>query len=137
MLLLDTNFLIDLHAELRRADGRDGPAKRFMRSHRRHAMVITPVTASEYAAGIRHEREARRFLRRFRLVVFGRDLALTASRVDREQSASGLRLGENDTWQAAVALHFDLTIVTDDTDFAKVPGLKQVSYRDESPPRPA
>ena len=128
MLLLDTNFLIDLHAELRRKDGSDGPAKRFMRSNRTLSMVITPVTANEYAVGIRNEREARRFLRRFRLVPFGRDIAFLASRVDREQIAKGLRLGENDTWQAAAALRFNLTLVTDDSDFEKVPQLKRRNY---------
>ena len=93
-----------------------------------HAMVITPVTANEYAAGISNEREARRFLRRFRMVAMGRDIALYASRIDREQSAKGLRLGENDTWQAAVALRFDLTLVTADTDFDKVPQVKRANY---------
>lgn len=128
MLLLDTNFLIDLHDELRRRDDTDGPAKRFMRANRTQPMVITPITASEYAAGIRNEREARRFLQRFRLVALGRDVALFASRLDREQSGKGLRLGENDTWQAAVALRFDLTLVTSDTDFDKIPALKRKSY---------
>ncbi|MBL9208245.1 MAG: type II toxin-antitoxin system VapC family toxin [Opitutaceae bacterium] len=128
MLLLDTNFLIDLHDELRRKDGSDGPAKRFMKANRTQPMVITPVTASEYAAGIRSEREARRFLRRFRMVAFGRDIALFASRLDREQTSKGLRLGENDTWQAAVALHFDLTLVTNDTDFEKVDAVKRRTY---------
>ncbi len=128
MLLLDTNFLIDLHAELRRPDGAEGPAKRFMRANRTRPMAITPITANEYAAGIRNEREARRFLRRFRMVAIGRDVALLASRIDREQSAKGMRLGENDTWQAAVALRFGLTLVTDDTDFEMVPQMKRRNY---------
>ena len=46
-------------------------------------------------------------------------MAITASRIDREQSAKGLRLGENDTWQAAVALHFDLTLVSDNSEHAR------------------
>lgn len=129
MLLLDSNFLIDLHDELRRRDGADGPAMSFMRSNRSLPMVITPVTANEYAAGIRNEREARRFLRRFRMVALGRDIAFLASRIDREQSVKGLRLGENDTWQAAVALRFDLAIVTDDADFEKAPQVKRRNYR--------
>lgn len=128
MLLLDTNFIIDLHAELRRPDGADGPAKRFMRANKALPMAITPVTANEYAAGIRHEREARRFLRRFRMIAMGRDIALVAARLDREQAAKGMRLGENDTWQAAVALRFGLTLVTDDTDFARVPQVKSRNY---------
>jgi len=56
MFLLDTNFLIDLHAELRRKDSAESPAKRFMRANKTHPMAITPVTANEYAAGIRNER---------------------------------------------------------------------------------
>jgi predicted nucleic acid-binding protein len=62
------------------------------------------------------------------MIALGRDVALVASRIDREQSAKGRRLGENDTWQAAVALRFDLTIVTDDTDFEQIPHLKRLSY---------
>lgn len=129
MLLLDTNFLIDLHSELRHKGTVDGPVKRFMKANRTQQMAITPITANEYAAGIRNEREARRFLRRFRMIAVGRDIALCASRLDREQSAKGLRLGENDTWQAAVALHFDLTLITDDSDFDKVPSLKRQNYQ--------
>jgi predicted nucleic acid-binding protein len=128
MFLLDTNFLIDLHAELRGKDSAEGPAKRFMRANKTHPMAITPVTANEYAAGILNEREARRFLRRFRMIAFGRDIALFASRVDHEQCARGLRLGENDTWQAAVALRFGLIIITDDADFEKVPLIKRRNY---------
>ncbi len=128
MLLLDSTFLVDLHDELRRKDGADGPAKRFMRSNKSLPMVITPVSANEYAAGIRNEREARRFLMRFRMVAIGRDIALLASRIDREQSAKGLRLGENDTWQAAVALRFNLILVTDDTDFEKAPQVRRMNY---------
>jgi predicted nucleic acid-binding protein len=128
MLLLDTNFLIDLHAELRRRDGADGPAKRFMRANKSLPMAITPVTANEYAAGIRNEREARRFLRRFRMIALGRDIAFCASRIDREQSSKGHRLGENDTWQVAVALRFGLTIVTDDKAFDTVPQVKRRNY---------
>jgi len=75
MLLLDTSFLIDLHAELRRKDGADGPAKRFMKANKTRSMAITPVTADEYVAEIRNEREARRFLRRFRMIALGREIA--------------------------------------------------------------
>ena len=132
MVLLDTNFLIDLHDEIRRSDETDGPAKRYMRAHRTTPMAISPVSAAEYAAGMRNAREARRFLRRFRMIALGRDIALEASRIDREQSGRGLRIGENDTWQAAVALRFDLTLVTDDTDFEKVPALKCHHYRRQS-----
>jgi predicted nucleic acid-binding protein len=125
MFLLDSTFLIDLHDDLRRGDG---AAKQFMRKHRTQPMVITPVTATEYAVGIRHEREARRFLRRFRILPLGRDVALAAARVDRDQMARGLRLGENDTWQVAVALYFDFTLISADSDFAKVTGLKRIDY---------
>jgi len=129
MFLLDTNFLIDLHDELRLASPTGGAAIRFMQAHRLTPMAISAVTANEYAAGIRNEREARRFLRRFRMIALGRDIALLASRIDREQSAKGERLGENDTWQAAVALRFDLTLVTHDSDFKGVRELKHRSYR--------
>jgi predicted nucleic acid-binding protein len=126
MLLLDSTFLIDLHDQLRKGTG---TALDFMRRHRTEAMVITPISASEYSAGIRHDRESRRFLRRFRLVPIGRDLALSAGRLDRQQSERGLRLGENDTWQAAIALHLDLILVSDDLGFEKVPLLRRMTHR--------
>lgn len=104
MLLLDSTFLIDLHDDFRQGGG---AAVDFMRRHRTHPMVITPISAAEYAAGIRHERESRRFLRRFQLVPMGRDIALTAARLDRLQSEKGLRLGENGTWQVSVGAVVD------------------------------
>jgi predicted nucleic acid-binding protein len=129
ILLLDTNFLIDLHSELRKEHATHGPAIRFIKTHKRSAMVISPVSASEYAVGIRSEREARKFLRRFRMVALGRDIALLAARIDRELIGKGRRIGENDTWQAAVAIHFNLTLVSDDSDFDKVDGLARLEYR--------
>lgn len=129
MFLLDTNFLKDLHDELRGDPSKGGPAQQFMEEHRSHPMAISAVTANEYAAGIHNEREARRFLPRFRLIALGRDIALLASRIDRNLSSKGLRLGENDTWQSAVALRFDLILVTDDSDFDRIPSLKHRSYR--------
>jgi len=130
MLLLDANFLIDLHREIRRGDADGGPANAYLRAHRTEPMAITPVSAAEYAVGIRHERESRRFLRKYRFIPLGRAVAATASRVGREQRARGQPLGENDTWQAAVALHFDLILVTDDRDFDRVLGLKIDRYRE-------
>jgi predicted nucleic acid-binding protein len=41
---------------------------------------------------------------------------------------SSARAGENDTWQAAVALHFELTLISADSDFAKVGGLKRIDH---------
>jgi predicted nucleic acid-binding protein len=126
MLLLDSTFLIDLHDHLRKGGG---ATLDFMRRHRTEAMVITPISACEYSAGIRHERESRRFLRRFQLVPMGREMALAAGRLDLQQRERGLRLGENDTWQAALAMHLDFTLVSDDADFEKVPGLRRLTHR--------
>jgi len=46
-VLFDTHFLIDLHDELSRKDGSDGPAKQFIRGNRTQPMVIKPVRASK------------------------------------------------------------------------------------------
>ena len=82
----------------------------------------------QYAAGIHNKRGVRRFLRRFRMIAFGLTVALFAPRVDREQSARGLRLGENNFWQVAVTLRFGLNITTDDADFEKAPLIKRRTH---------
>ena len=48
-LVLETTFLIDLERELAR--GEDGPALRFLESHPRHRLFITPTISGELAAG--------------------------------------------------------------------------------------
>ena len=64
-LILETTFLIDLERELARAA--DGPAQRFLASHARHRLFITPTIAGELAAGASLADQAhwRQFCNRF------------------------------------------------------------------------
>ena len=46
------------------------------------------------------------------------------ARIKREADQKGTRLDENDLWIAATALCIDATLVTNDSDFQRVSGLK-------------
>jgi predicted nucleic acid-binding protein len=57
-----------------------------------------------------------------------RQVAWEASRIDRELSQTGQRLGENDNWIAATARTWGLTLATRDEAFGRVPRLRIVRY---------
>jgi predicted nucleic acid-binding protein len=44
--------------------------------------------------------------------------------------SKGQRLGENDNWIAATALHYSATLVYADGDFDRVNGLKRANVAD-------
>jgi predicted nucleic acid-binding protein len=67
-------------------------------------------------------------LKHIRVLPLSQQVAWEASRIARELSAHGGRLGENDNWIAAAARVWGLRLVTRDTAFARVPRLNVVRY---------
>jgi predicted nucleic acid-binding protein len=122
VLLLDTSVLIDLEHEL--ADGRVGPIRTFLGRHRGEDLACTTVTVGELASGS-DEESVRFFLRRLRKIPLTEAIAFRAGSLDRLLMRRGLRLGENDNWIAATALHYAASLVHVDGDFNRVPGLKR------------
>lgn len=57
-----------------------------------------------------------------------RQVAWEASRIERELSARGERLGENDNWIAATARAWGLRLVKRDNAFDRVRSLNVVRY---------
>lgn len=128
MLLLDTGVLIDLEHELAR--GLIGPVRKFLGRHRAEALACSTVTVGELAAG-GDEESVRFFLRRLRKIPLSEAIAFRAGALDRDLAEVGMRLGENDNWIAATALHYAATLVHGDGDFTRVRGLKRRRVDDD------
>jgi predicted nucleic acid-binding protein len=125
-MLTDTTFWVDLLEE--RADGAEGPAHDFLARNRSHALRVSLVTWGELAAGVETSRELFELLNRIRILPLPLHVAWEASRIDRELTRSGQRLGENDNWIAGTARAWGLRLVSRDAAFRRVPRLRVVQY---------
>ena len=70
----------------------------------------------------------RNLLRRIRIVHLHLQIAWEAGRIERELTARGQRLGENDNWIAATARAAGFRLVTRDRAFERVPCLQLLRY---------
>jgi len=127
-MLLDTQFIIDLQREVQAA--RVGPARTFLGTHRQRPVWVSIVSFGEVAAGMTRSEQAREFFARsgFRMVALKPEMALRAAELDRHLQDEGARLGENDNWIAGTALYCGLSLVTNDPDFDRVPGLRRLHF---------
>ncbi len=107
--LLDSSFLIDLLNEI--ADGAPGPASGWLRANRRAQLWITPVTYAEVLEGADAPDAVREYLQRYHWQGLHRAHAELAARLHRRTPS---RMGENDAWQAAAALHMEGCVVGHD-----------------------
>jgi predicted nucleic acid-binding protein len=121
VLLLDTSVLVNLEHEL--SDRRVGDVRAFLGSQRSEVFACATVTVGELAAGA-SETSVRFMLRRLRRIPLTEAIAYRAGELERELARIGMRLGENDNWIAATALHLSATLVFIDGDFRRVPRLK-------------
>jgi predicted nucleic acid-binding protein len=122
VFLLDTSVLIDLEHEL--AQGTVGSVQTFLGRHRAEPLACSVVTVGELASGA-DEESVRFFLRRLRKIPLDEAIAYRAGRLDQSLAQEGMRLGENDNWIAATALHYSATLLHSDGDFQRVPRLKR------------
>ncbi len=122
MLLIETSCLIDLEQEL--AEQRVGPVRTFLGNNKSKSLACSTVTVGELASGT-DEDAVRFFLRRLRKLPLSEAVAYRAGALDSQLARIGRRLGENDNWIAATALHYAATLVYADGDFSRVPGLKK------------
>jgi predicted nucleic acid-binding protein len=122
MLLLDTSVLVDLEREL--SEKAVGPVRSYLGRNRGEDLACSTVTVGELAVG-QNEIAVRVLLRRLRKIPLTEAIAYRAAELDRIQLRKGQRLGENDTWIAATALHYSATLVHTDGDFDRVIGIKR------------
>ena len=107
--LLDSSFLIDLLNEI--AANAPGPACAWLRRHRRARLWVSAVSVAEVLEGAADMDAVRAFLSRFRWQGLHQSHSV---RVALLQAKSKQRMGENDAWQAAVALEMRALLVGHD-----------------------
>ena len=126
-MIADTTFLSDFHDEHQRRQF--GPARRFLAAHRNQPLRTTVISAAEIAVIFDTNQEARVFLSRFcTLKNIFPELAFTAASIDRELIRLGHRLGENDNWIAAFCRYYSEPLISRDSDFDRVRGLRRLPY---------
>ena len=73
------------------------------------------------------------FLARIRKIQLSEAIAYRAAALERGLLSAGQRLGENDNWIAATALHYSATLVYTAGDFNRVEGLRRLHLSPEGP----
>lgn len=124
MLLLDTSFLSALARE--EESRQAGAAVTFLRLHRQQRTVVSIIAAGEYLERTASPTEGLVFLKRHTIVGLSLAIARRAALLQRRLPQ---RLGENDAWLAATALHHGFTLVSADQDFARVPRLSWINFK--------
>jgi predicted nucleic acid-binding protein len=122
-MIVDTNFLSDLHDE--KIQGK-GPAMQFLAKNRTREFIATVISAGEFAVIFDHGWQAREFLKYWRILRLHLEVAYVAAQIDRE--LSGQRLGENDNWIAAFCRYYGKPLVSRDEAFDRVSGLRRIEY---------
>ena len=127
-MLLDTDFLIDLGGT--RSSRRRTEALAFLSLHPTEQFYVSRITWAEFAEGAASLEDTRQALAGFGCLEIGEDTAWIASRNARRLKHAGLHIGDNDVWQAGIALELDLSLVTGNArHFARVAGLRVKLHR--------
>ncbi len=100
-----------------------------------HLLLISPMTRAELEAWAlehnwgRRRREAMRVhLKQFMLVPFDEELCVKWAEATDSARRRGRSINSSDAWVAAVALHYDVTLVTHNrSDYVGVAKLKLIS----------
>ena len=125
-MIADTTFLIDLMAE--QATGRAGPARAFFAAHRPGVIRTCIICLAEVAVSFRSSAEAWQYYQAWRIYPLHRGIAELAADVDRQLIPTGRRLGENHNWIAGFGLYYREPVISLDTAFDRVPGLRRMAY---------
>lgn len=115
-MIYDTTFLVALERRRTRP-----AALAFLARHQDEPARLPIVVLGELAAGYSTLVELRASLDpAYTIEPLVEEVAWEASRVQLAVEQRGSLIGENDTWIAGFALHFDEPLVTRDMDFQKV-----------------
>lgn len=125
-MLTDTTFWLDYADE--RRERRRGPAHAFIAAHRAHEFRVSVVTWEELAEGLERSAEVDLILQQVRLTLIPKQVAWETSRIQRELSTVGRRLGKNDAWLAGTARSWGMRLISNDRRFDDVPRLRAIHY---------
>jgi predicted nucleic acid-binding protein len=125
-MIADTTFLSDFLKEKRRQA--NGPASEFFAKHRTAPIRTTIITAAEIAVMFKETSEAFVWLARWKVYPLHNGIAAAAADIDRQMTATGQRLGENDNWIAGFAAYHREPLISHDLAFDRAPGVRRVHY---------
>jgi predicted nucleic acid-binding protein len=125
-MIADTTFLIHLAREYRR--GLRGPARAFLAKHRAQAIRTSIISLTEASISFTTSDAAWDFFKRWPVYRLHDGIAKAAADLDREASRTGQRLGENDTWIAGFCRYYREPVISLDTAFDRVRGLRRLAY---------
>jgi predicted nucleic acid-binding protein len=124
-MIADTTFLSDLIKEQGRPQR--GPASRLLYAQRSN-IRITVISLAEVAVWFPATQDAWETFKIWSIYNLHRGIVNAAADVDREMIKSGFRLGENDNWIAGFARYYREPVISRDTAFDRVPGLRRIGY---------
>jgi predicted nucleic acid-binding protein len=125
-MIADTTFLI--HFAREGAEGRVGRARGFFARHRTAAIRTSIISLGEIAVSFATSADAWNYFKRWRIYPLHRGIVDAAADVDRELIQMGARLGENDNWIAGFCRYYSEPIISLDTAFDRVRGLRRLAY---------
>jgi predicted nucleic acid-binding protein len=125
-MIADTTFLVQLLHEDQAES--TGPAQRFLAARRREAVRTTIISMAEIAVGFPTSADAWWHFRNWRIYPVHRGVAEAAADVDRQLVRIGQRLGENDNWIAGFCRYYREPVISLDSAFDRVPGLRRLAY---------
>jgi len=125
-MIADTTFLIQLIQE--EARSRDGAARIFLAHHRRETIRTSIISLAEVAVGFASSAEAWDYFKWWKVYALHRGIAQAAADIDRELTAAGQRLGENDNWIAGFCRFYREPVISKDLAFDRVRGLRRIDY---------
>ncbi len=128
-MLFDTTFLIDIERETKRRQ--PGRAYSFLGRYPDTPLYISVISAGEFAEGFDSTQEAACWLclRPYTILGLDREIAWRAAQFSRNLRAGGVKVGDNDLWIGATAMHHNLELVTGNLQhFERIEGLRLVKY---------
>ncbi len=125
-MIADTTFLIHFASE--GALGRRGPARTFLARQRRENIRTSIISLAEVATGFEDSAAAWEYFKWWKIYALHRGIAEAAADVDRELTAAGRRLGENDNWIAGFCRFYQEPVISADVAFDRVPRLRRIAY---------
>lgn len=125
-MIADTTFLI--HFVREGVQGRNGAARRFLAHHRREILRTSIISLTEVAVVFPKSADAWQYFKWWKIYALHRGIAEAAADVDRELTAAGCRLGENDTWIAGFCRFYQEPVISKDVAFDRVSRLRRIDY---------